>query len=144
MNTPQQCRTGWAVWVIILELLAFARVDRAAEANTFVSPSSATNQTPAQPLIEKAFISFRIGTPQWMPEHRYRDLLALFEKYKGVTDEITFFTSFTHPDLPLDEMKRRCDILAQQIVQAKALGYPFANPGWDLEHLENEPGQFGP
>ena len=123
MNTPQQCRTGWAVWVIILELLAFARVDRAAEANTFVSPSSATNQTPAQPLIEKAFISFRIGTPQWMPEHRYRDLLALFEKYKGVTDEITFFTSFTHPDLPLDEMKRRCDILAQRIVQAKALGY---------------------
>ena len=58
-----------------------------------------------------------------MPDHRYRDLLALFEKYKGVTDEITFFTSFTHPNLPLEEMKRRCDILAQRIAQAKALGY---------------------
>ncbi len=58
-----------------------------------------------------------------MPDHRYRDLLALFEKYKGVTDEITFFTSFTHPCLPLEEMKRRCDLLAQRIAQAKALGY---------------------
>jgi hypothetical protein len=58
-----------------------------------------------------------------MPDHRYRELLALFEKYKGVTDEITFFTSFTHPNLPLAEMKRRCEILAQRIAQAKALGY---------------------
>lgn len=58
-----------------------------------------------------------------MPEPRYRELLALFEKYKGVTDEITFFTSFTHPNLPLEEMKRRCDLLARRIAQAKALGY---------------------
>jgi len=58
-----------------------------------------------------------------MPEQRYRDLLALFEKHKGVTDEITFFTSFTHPNLPIEEIKRRCDILVQRIAQAKALGY---------------------
>ena len=74
-------------------------------------------------MIEKAFISFRIGTTQWMPENRYRELLALFERYKGVTDEITFFTSFTHPPLPVEEMRRRCEILAQRIPQAKALGY---------------------
>lgn len=73
--------------------------------------------------MEKAFISFRIGVPQWMPENRYRDLLALFEKYKGVTDEITFFTSATHPPLPLEEIKRRCEILARRIPQARALGY---------------------
>ena len=58
-----------------------------------------------------------------MPENRYRELLALFEKYKGVTDEITFFTSATHPPLPLEEIKRRCEILARRIPQAKALGY---------------------
>ncbi len=58
-----------------------------------------------------------------MPDQRYRDLLALFEKHKGVTDEITFFSSFTHPDLPIEEIKRRCDILVQRIAQAKALGY---------------------
>ena len=58
-----------------------------------------------------------------MPDQRYRDLLALFEKHKGVTDEITFFSSFTHPDLPIEEIKRRCDSLVQRIAQAKALGY---------------------
>ncbi len=75
------------------------------------------------PTIEKAFISFRIGVPQWMPDKRFDSLLKLFEQYKGVTDEITFFTSATHPPLPLDEMKRRCVILAQRVVQAKKLGY---------------------
>lgn len=87
------------------------------------APSAAPATTPALPAIDKAFISFRIGTPQWMPRQRYLELLALFEKYKGVTDEITFFTSFTHPNLPLEEMKRRCELLAQRVLQAKALGY---------------------
>jgi hypothetical protein len=77
----------------------------------------------AQSGPDRAFISFRIGTPQWLPEARYTNLLALFEKYRGVTDEITFFTSFTHPNIPLDEMKRRCAILERRIAAANALGY---------------------
>ncbi|MBM3999684.1 MAG: hypothetical protein FJ297_09135 [Planctomycetes bacterium] len=75
------------------------------------------------PPIDKAFIAFRIGTPQWMPEDRYEELLALFERHKGVTDEITFFTSFTHPAIPAAEMRRRCGILASRIARAKELGY---------------------
>lgn len=95
-----------------------------------------------QPEIDKACISFRISTSQWMPENRYRELLALFEKYKGVTDEITFFTSFTHPPIPAEEMKRRCEILKQRIVQAKALGYRaginvLATMGHHEENLPN-------
>lgn len=73
--------------------------------------------------VEKAFISFRISPAQWMPENRYQELLTLFEKYKGVTDEITFFTSFTHSPLPLDEVERRCALLAKRIPQARKLGY---------------------
>ncbi len=96
----------------------------------------------AAPAVEKAFISFRIGVPQWMPEGRYRELLALFEKYMGVTDEITFFTSATHPPLPLDEIKRRCEILARRIPQAKSLGYRaginvLATMGHHNENLPN-------
>ena len=95
----------------------------------------------AQP-IDKAFISFRIGVPQWMPDDRYRELLAMFEKYKGVTDEITFFTSATHPPLPLEEIKRRCEILARRVAQAKALGYRaginvLATMGHHNENLPN-------
>jgi hypothetical protein len=88
-----------------------------------VPPTVTAEPSRTPPVIEKAFISFRIGVPQWMPERRYRELLSLFEKHKGVTDEITFFTSPTHPPIPLEEMKRRCAILAQRIPQAKALGY---------------------
>ena len=36
--------------------------------------------------IAKAFISFRIGVPLWIPEQRFHELLALFERHKGVTD----------------------------------------------------------
>lgn len=92
-------------------------------ASTAASTSPSPPAAPVFPNIEKAFISFRIGTSQWMPDRRYRDVLALFEKYKGVTDEITFFTSFTHPPIPLEEMKSRCDLLAQRIAQARTLGY---------------------
>ena len=80
-------------------------------------------ETSPEPVIPKAFISFRISPSQWMPEKRYDELLALFEKYKGVTDEITFFTSFTHPPLPLTEVESRCELLTKRITQAKALGY---------------------
>jgi hypothetical protein len=104
-------------------MLAFSRFCCATAASTPTAPAPNSSQPCSLSLVTNAFISFRIGTPQWLPDHRYRDLLALFEKYKGVTDEITFFTSFTHPNLPIEEMKRRCDILARRITQAKALGY---------------------
>jgi hypothetical protein len=86
--------------------------------------ASAKATCPGQgPCIDKAFVAFRIGVTQWEPEARYRELLALFEKYKGVTDEITFFTSATHPPLPLATIRSRSEILADRIRQAKALGY---------------------
>ena len=82
---------------------------------------AASDREPAP--IDRAFISFRIGTPQWIPEARYNALLALFDKYRGVTDEITFFTSFTHPPLPVDVMQQRCVLLADRLRQARAHGY---------------------
>ncbi len=73
--------------------------------------------------IEKASICFRIGTTQWLPDDRYEPLLRLFEKYKGVTDEVTFFTSETHPPLPLEVIRQRGPILAKRMEAARKLGY---------------------
>jgi hypothetical protein len=101
--------------ILVLTATIAAATDRASAAD----PGPQTKPT----TIERAFISFRIGTPQWLPDNRYRELLALFEKHKGVTDEITFFTSFTHPPLPLDEMRRRCEVLARRMPEARTLGY---------------------
>jgi hypothetical protein len=76
-----------------------------------------------QPAIQRAFISFRIGVPQWMPETRFRDLLAMFDKHRGATDEITFFTSATHPPLPLEEIQKRAQVLKQRMLLARQSGY---------------------
>ena len=92
--------------------------------------------------LGKAFISFRIAVRQWMPENRFQELLALFEKYKGVTDEVTFFTSETHPPLPLDVIKERADLLAKRMASIRQMGYRtginvLATIGHHEENLPN-------
>lgn len=78
---------------------------------------------PATTKIDKAFISFRIGVPLWSSEKRYNEVLDLFDKYKGVTDEITFFTSATHPPLPENVFKQRAAILRVRMAEARKRGY---------------------
>lgn len=94
------------------------------------------------PPIKKAFISFRIGVSQWRSREQFNALLALFEKYKGVTDEITFFTSETHVPLPVAEIKKQVSILAARIKTARNLGYKsginiLATIGHHEENLSN-------
>lgn len=106
---------------------------------------SANSDQPAHTTsseIEKAFISFRIGVPLWVSENRFNELLDLFEKYKGVTDEITFFTSSTHAPLPLDVLEQRAGILKNRMEQARKLGYKtginiLTTIGHHEENLEN-------
>jgi hypothetical protein len=73
--------------------------------------------------IDNAFVSFRVAIPVWMRENRFNELLALFEKYKGVTDEVTFFTSETHSCLTLETIRERAGILAGRMVEVRKLGY---------------------
>lgn len=96
----------------------------------------------AKPEIGKAFISFRIGLPLSMPEARFQELLTLFEKYPGVTDEITFFTSFTHPPIPLDVLEQRLDILSKRMQACRQKGYRaginiLSTIGHHEENLDN-------
>ncbi len=109
-----------------------------------VSDKSAiqSRQDTSNPEVEKAFISFRIGVPLWYSETRYNELLDLFEKNKGVTDEITFFTWETHAPMPLDEYESRAKILKKRVEQARKLGYKsginiLTSIGHHEENLEN-------
>ncbi|WP_372936325.1 hypothetical protein, partial [Mariniphaga sediminis] len=91
---------------------------------------------------DKAFVAFRIGTAQSLPEQRFNKLLDLFDKYKGVTDEITFFTTVTHAPLTLEEFSRRIGILKQRMEQARQQGYRtginiLTTIGHHNENLEN-------
>jgi hypothetical protein len=97
---------------------------------------------PAGQSIQKAAVSFRVGTTQWMPEARFNELLKLFDKYKGVTDEITFFTQTTHAPLPADEIRRRTIILKERLSEARKHGYSsginiLTTIGHHNENLDN-------
>lgn len=94
--------------------------------------------------IEKAFISFRIGVQLWMSEDRFNALLDLFDKYRGVTDEITLFTSETHPPLNLDVVESRAAVLRERMHYARKKGY---SSGINIlstigHHNENLPGSL--
>jgi hypothetical protein len=85
--------------------------------------SSTKSVSSSDTKIDKAFISFRIGVSQWASEKRCKELFDLFDKYKGVTDEITFFHSVTHAPIPLDAFKQRVEILKVRMEEARKRGY---------------------
>jgi len=92
--------------------------------------------------IERAVISFLIGVPLALPDARFQELTALLEKYKGVTDEVTFFTSATHAPLPAEVIAQRSRLLAERIQVLRRHGYRsginvLATIGHHNENLDN-------
>ena len=87
------------------------------------SPQSENLSKESNTNFDKAFVSFRIGLGQSLPDKRFNELLNYFEDYKGVTDEITFFTSGTHPPIPLNVLKIRVALLKNRMEQARKRGY---------------------
>ncbi|NUM56718.1 MAG: hypothetical protein HUU46_24075 [Candidatus Hydrogenedentes bacterium] len=71
----------------------------------------------------KASVCFRIGQPIWSNDARFTELLNLFDANRGVTDEVTLFTSETHPPLPLDVILKRVPVLQARMDAARARGY---------------------
>ncbi len=103
-----------------------------------------------KPKLRKASVCFRIGEPVWANAARFTELLDLFDANRGVTDEVTLFTSETHPPLPLDEILRRADVLRERMAAARARGYrsgvnPLATIGHHEENLANSlAGEYTP
>ncbi len=94
----------------------------------------------------KASVSFRIGVAIWENDETFRSLLDLFDKYPGVTDEITFFVESTHAPIPVDEFERRVDVLRGRIAESKKRGY---RSGFNIlctigHHPEALPTAIGP
>ncbi|MBX3257792.1 MAG: hypothetical protein KF862_26925 [Chitinophagaceae bacterium] len=73
--------------------------------------------------MQKSSISFRIGTDAWMSDRRFEDLLNLLDKYQGVTDQVTFFSSSTHSPLSLEDFSYRMTLLKKRMEQTRARGY---------------------
>lgn len=92
--------------------------------------------------VSRSNISFRIAPALSLSESRFKELLDLFDKYPGVTDEITLFTNVTHAPLPLDSIRERSVIFKQRMEEARARGYRaginvLTTIGHHNENLEN-------
>lgn len=61
-------------------------------------------------------ISFRIAPAQWMTDNQLKELLNLLDKYRGIADELAFFTQETHSPLPLEEIGSRLERLAEVLL----------------------------
>ncbi len=103
---------------------------------------AASSEPDNQATLDKAFISFRIATTLYLPEARFQELQDLFLKYKGVTDEVTFFTSATHPPLPASVIKQRAQILSGRMAAMRSQGLRsginiLSTMGHHEENLQN-------
>lgn len=103
---------------------------------------SSTAQPAPPTFIEKASVCFRIGQPIWSSAARFTELLDLFDTNRGVADEITLFTSETHPPLPLEVVLKRIPVLQGRIEAARGRGYRsgvniLATIGHHEENLAN-------
>lgn len=103
----------------------------------------------SQTIGKKAAITFRIGVNIWSNDARFEQLLDLFDKYPGATDEITFFTQATHSPIPDDELVKRCVLLKDRIAVCKKRGYRaginiLCTLGHHSEDIPNSIGQECP
>ena len=73
--------------------------------------------------MSKNQVALRAGTAQWLSDEGFQDLLRFLAAHPQAIDEVIFFTSFTHPPIPLDEMERRCARLAAVLPRVRAAGY---------------------
>lgn len=110
----------------------------------FLGTAALATAAPTQAANAAAFplTSFRIGTAYWLSDKCFEDLLAYFRRFPGVTDELAFFTSETHPPLPLEVMEERAARLAILMPRARQLGIRagvnvLATMGHHEENLAN-------
>ena len=90
----------------------------------------------------KAFVSLRVGYPVWKSKERFDELLMLLDRHKGATDEITLFTSATHPPIPENVFRERTLTMKVRMDEVRKHGYMaginvLATLGHHNENLEN-------
>ena len=89
--------------------------------------------------MESTF-SLRIPYRMCSDEERRRELLDLLREFRTAIDEVAFFTGYTHPPLPLAEVRRRAALLRQALPEFKALGLRVGiNHLATIGHLDENP-----
>jgi hypothetical protein len=87
-------------------------------------------------------VAFRIAPKHWLTDHCFQALLDFFAQRPGVVDELAFFTSDTHPPLPLEVINRRTERLRKVLPRVRQQGIRagvnvLATMGHHEENLAN-------
>ncbi|MHB0936879.1 MAG: hypothetical protein ACYC6A_10855 [Armatimonadota bacterium] len=70
----------------------------------------------------RAKISLRIGTPFWREKAWRKSLLGTLRAYRDTIEEVAFFTSGTHPPLPLQTIRDLAAEASEILPEFRALG----------------------
>jgi len=70
----------------------------------------------------RATISLRIGTPFWREAAWRKELLTTLSAYRDTIEEVAFFTSATHPPLPLRTIRELAADAAHILPEFRAVG----------------------
>lgn len=105
-------------------------------------PVRVQDRRPAGPLK----LSWRIGVPLYEQAPVFQKLLQFVARHRPVVDEVAFFETLTHHlYCPLDELRKRAELLGRRIAAMKSTGIPSVgiNVLTTLGHL-NEAWDFVP
>ncbi len=70
-------------------------------------------------------LSWRIGVPIYEKESIFKELIAFLSKYRKIVDEVAYFETITHHlYIPLDQVRKRADLLRKCVSAMKASGVP--------------------
>lgn len=88
--------------------------------------------------------ALRVGVSYWLRDDALERLFSWLANAPGTFDELAFFTSETHPPLPLEVVQARAERLGPVMAQARVRGY---RAGINLlatlgHHEENLPGSL--
>ena len=85
-------------------------------------PNTAQAARASRAPAPDTLVAFRISNEQWQREDRFGELLDFFRRQPGTADELAFFTSSTHPPLPLAEIEGRTERLQGLMRRVRAEG----------------------
>jgi len=87
-------------------------------------------------------MAFRIAPKHWLTDDCFQALLDFFAQQRGAVDELAFFTSDTHPPLPLEVINQRAERLRKILPRVRQQGMQagvnvLATMGHHEENLSN-------
>ena len=91
--------------------------------------------------MKKIYNSVRVSYDYWSDDGKFASFLSWLRSWKDCIDQVSFFSSWFHPPMPLETAEKHCNILAERIGRVHELGFSCGinildTVGHHPEHLD--------